>query len=120
MQDSDLELLRRWNQSNWDPETVHDVVSPDFVAHMLDGDLHGPEGWLRFTQQLTAGVSDLTAGSDEVVGSGDLIGERWWVRFTAADGTQVNWRGITMHRVADGKLQEDWVAAEETRSVPGS
>jgi hypothetical protein len=118
MSDSDLELIRRWNQANWDPETVREVVSPDFVAHMPDGDLHGPDGWLRFARQMMDGVSDVAAGSDEVVPSGDLIGERWWIRYTAADGTPVLWRGITMHRVADGKLQEDWVTAQQEHPVP--
>jgi hypothetical protein len=113
MPDSNLELIRRWNQANTDPDTVNEVVSPDFVAHMADGDVHGPDGWLEFTRRIGAGLRDMEAGSDEVIESGELIGERWWIHATSEDGRPVRWRGITMHRVADGRLQEDWVAVED-------
>lgn len=113
MPSTNRELIRRWNQSNTDPETVREVVAPDFVAHMEDGDVHGAEGWIAFTQRVGAGLRDMEAGSDEVIESGPLIGERWWIRGTREDGSPLLWRGITMHRVADGRLQEDWVAVEE-------
>jgi hypothetical protein len=111
MPSSNAELIRRWNQSNSDPDTVREVVAPGFVAHMSDGDVHGADGWIAFTQRVNAGVHDMEAGSDEVIESGDLIGERWWIHGTREDGSPLRWRGITMHRVADGRLQEDWVVA---------
>ena len=65
-------------------------------AHMADGDVHGPDGWIEFTKRVGAGMTDLQAGSDEVIESGELIGERWWIHATRDDGTPVRWRGITV------------------------
>jgi hypothetical protein len=113
MQNSNLDVIRRWNQENWKADAVTELVAPDFVAHIGDRDVRGPDGWIKFSLDGTAGVQDIEAGQDEVFTSGNLIGERWWLRYTDADGTQVRWHGITMHRVADGRLQEDWVAAEQ-------
>jgi hypothetical protein len=37
------------------------------------------------------------------------VAERWWVR---ADG--LTRRGITMHRIENGKLQEDWAVYQDS------
>jgi hypothetical protein len=113
MPDSNVDVVRRWNQENWDPAAVHDLVAPDFVAHMPDEEVHGADGWLAFVQRISRGARDNEAGVDEMMTSGDLVGERWWMHYTDADGHPVRWRGITMHKVADGRLQEDWVVSEE-------
>jgi uncharacterized linocin/CFP29 family protein len=112
MTESDLALIRRWNQENTDPDAVREIVSPDFVAHMEDGDIRGPDGWIEFARSLGE-LSEVEAGQDEVIASGDLIGERWWLRWKQSDGTAVRLRGMTMHRVSGGRLQEDWVVTAE-------
>ncbi|MDH2442640.1 nuclear transport factor 2 family protein [Amnibacterium sp. CER49] len=113
MTDADLELIRRWNQENTDPQAIREIVSPDFVAHMEDGDIRGPDGWIEFVTGMGEHWTDLRAGQEEVIASGDLIGERWWLSGKRPDGTVSRIRGITMHRVSGGRLQEDWVVTEE-------
>jgi hypothetical protein len=112
MQSANAELIRRWNQQNQDPSAVRELVSPDFVAHLEDGDVHGPDGWVEFTRREDIRLRDVHSGIDELIESGPFIGERWWLRGITEDGQPMLLRGITMHRVADGRLQEDWVAVE--------
>ena len=113
MPSANAELIHRWNQANTDPDAVHELVTPDYVAHLESGDARGPDGWLAYMRQAGDGMRDMESGIDELIESGDLVGERWWIRGTAADGQQVRLRGITMHRVAGGRLKEDWVAFEQ-------
>lgn len=115
MAESDLELIRRWNQENTDPDAIREIVSPDFVAHMEQGDIHGPDGWIEFARGMGEQLTDLHAGQEEVIASGGLIGERWWLSGTRQDGSEMRLRGITMHRVSGGRLQEDWVVTEDER-----
>ena len=113
MTDPRLEVVRRWNQENMNPDAVRELVSPDYVAHLNGDQIHGADGWIAFAKSVGGESRDYEAGSDEVIISGDLVGERWWTQYTAADGTSVRWRGMTLHRVSDGRLQEDWIVAEQ-------
>lgn len=113
MQSANAELIRRWNQQNQDPSAVRELVSPDFVVHGAGGEIHGIDEWLAYMQRAGEDLRDAEAGIDELIEMGDLVGERWWIRGITADGRPTRLRGITMHRVADGRLEEDWVVFEQ-------
>jgi hypothetical protein len=111
--EKNFELVRRFNQlPAGDLSMLDELLAPDFVAHGGDGqEVRGPDGWREFLR--TAGEQfqgdNIQSGIDELIGNGDLVAERWWIRTKA--GTR---RGITMHRIADGRLAEDWVVFEDT------
>ncbi len=89
---------------------LEELLAPDFVVHGGDGqEVHGPDGWRQFIQSVQAQAGDMESGIDEMISNGNLVAERWWVR--SSEGTR---RGITMHRIVDGKLQEDWVVFQDT------
>jgi hypothetical protein len=99
-----------WNTGNLDD--LDDVLAPDFVAHGSSADTTGIEGWKQFVRNLSAG-KDVHATVDELIADGDWVAERWSVRATdTATGEQTTWQGMTLHRFANGKLQEDWAVAE--------
>ncbi|WP_210481014.1 ester cyclase [Naasia sp. SYSU D00948] len=110
--EENFELVRRFNQvPGKDLSVLDELVAPDFVVHGGNGlEVRGRESWRQFL--LTAGEQfqgeDVESGIDELIGNGDLVAERWWIRTPV--GIR---RGITLHRVADGKLQEDWVVFED-------
>ena len=51
---------------------------------------------------------DVETGIDELIGHGNLVAERWWIRSTADGDAGLNGHGVTMHRIVNGRLQENW------------
>ena len=112
--EENFEVIRHFNRiaAGGDLSVLEDIVAPDFVVHGGEGwEIRGADGWREFILAAREQYGQSEAGIDELIGNGNLVAERWWIR--ASDGTR---RGITMHRIADGKLQEDWVAYHEVSS----
>ena len=104
-------LVRRFNQvfkADDDLTVLDELLAPDFVAHNGDVDVHGPEGWRQFVLDTRKMGGDIEAGIDELLGDGNLVAERWWMRGSANGETTFHGHGVTMHRIIDGKLQENW------------
>jgi predicted SnoaL-like aldol condensation-catalyzing enzyme len=104
-------LVRRFNQvlrTENDLTILDELLAPDFVAHAGDVEVHGPEGWRQFVLETRSQGGEIETGTDELLGDGELVAERWWVRSTADGKGAVRGHGITMHRIVNGKLQEDW------------
>ena len=107
-------LVRRFNDvlntGDWDH--LDDLLAPDFVAHGSGAETTGIEGWKQFIRTLSAG-KDVHATISELIADGDWVAERWTVRASdTTTGEQTLWQGMTIHRFANGKLQEDWAVAE--------
>jgi hypothetical protein len=104
-------LVRRFNQvfkADDDLTVLDEILAPDFVAHNGDEEVRGPDGWRRFVLETRNEGGDIEAGIDELIGSDSLVAERWWMRGTADEGTTFSGHGVTMHRIANGRLQENW------------
>jgi SnoaL-like domain len=110
-EDENYEVVRRFNQSvnAEDLSVLDDLLASDFVAHGGEQDIRGRDGWKQFILSGREQFGDSESGIDELLGNGNLVAERWWIR--AAAGTR---RGITMHRIADGKIAEDWAVWEDS------
>ena len=108
--EENFELVRRFNQvfKQDDLSVLDEILAPDFVAHNGDQDVHGPDGWRRFVLETREQGGKIDTGDDELLGDGDLVAERWWLRGTADGGGLLHGHGITMHRIANGRLQENW------------
>jgi SnoaL-like domain len=114
--EENFELVRRFNQvaGGGDLDVLEELLAPDFVAHGLGSEVHGPDGWRQLILAGRDEFGESESGIDELIGNGDLVAERWWIRADA--GTR---RGITMHRIVDGKLQEDWAVFTDTYTSGG-
>src|SRR4051812_21729179 len=98
-----------------DLSVLDELVAPDFVARDGKEEVRGRDAWRQFVAAGQEQYGDVESGIDELIANGDLVAERWWIRASA-----VTRRGITMHRIADGRLQEDWVVYEDIYADSGA
>jgi hypothetical protein len=103
-------LVRRFNQvfKLDDLSVLDEILAPDFVAHNGDQEIHGPDGWKRFVLETRQQAGEVDTGNDELLGDGNLVAERWWMRGVGDGLDRVHGHGITIHRIANGRLQENW------------
>lgn len=109
--EENFELVRRFNQvskADDDLSVLNEILASDFVAHNGDEDVHGPDGWRQFVLAMQKEGGDVETGIDELIGDGNLVAERWWIRSSAGGDGGLHGHGVTMHRIVNGRLQENW------------
>ena len=100
-----------------------EIIASEFVRHDLGGnfpDVAGPEGVKRLIAALRAAFPDIETTFDDVISGGDRVVVRFTTRAThkgpfqgiAPTGRRVEWAGINVYRVADGKIRETWQLAD--------
>ena len=103
-----------------DLSIIDEVVSPDYVYHDPHNPLNGPEELKKgMSAYFTAGP-DLEFTVEEMIAMGDLVAKRWKGVFThkgelmgvPPTGKKVTFTGMSFGRFADGKLVEEWEAAD--------
>jgi steroid delta-isomerase-like uncharacterized protein len=103
-------------QSKGNVALVDDLVTGDYVGHTPLGDIHGPEGAKQFDATLRAGFPDYQVTVEDQIAEGDRVATRWTCRGThegtfqgvPPTGKRVAISGITIFRIAGGKLVEGW------------
>ncbi|HEU4972381.1 MAG TPA: nuclear transport factor 2 family protein [Gaiellaceae bacterium] len=110
--EENFELVRRFNQvfkADDDLSVLDEILAADFVAHNGDEDVRGPDGWRQFVLDArNSSGGDIETGIDELLGDGNLVAERWWIRSSGVGDAAANGHGVTVHRIANGRLQENW------------
>lgn len=125
--DQNKSVVRRcfedvWSNGNLD--AVADLVHPNFIRHHernQDQDLHGIEGFRRWVVQTRDALSGLRFTVELVFAEGDRVMAHARARAThagelegvAATGAEVDYTVTTLVRLADGKIVECWVIADE-------
>ena len=123
-QDRNKAVARRvfdeiFNQGKF--EVAAEIYAPDFVNH---GNTRNVD--LRVDQaavhQEKAAFPDLKISVELMVAEGDLVTVLWIFRGThtaggygglPATGTPIQMRGITIWRIVDGKIREEWSSFDE-------
>jgi predicted ester cyclase len=106
-----------------DLAVADEITAASFVRHDLGGtfpDVTGLEGLKRFVTALRFAFPDIQATLEDVISDGDRVVVRFTARAThkghfqgiAPTGRRVEWAGINIYRVADGKIQETWQLAD--------
>jgi steroid delta-isomerase-like uncharacterized protein len=119
MTDTERDLGRRWFEEVWNQqrrEAVAEILAPDAVLHEGGVDSVGPEGFYPFLDRMNAALSDIHVEVLETIAEGDRLCVRWLcsARHTGpglgfpAAGKPVRVTGISILRVAGGKLAEGW------------
>jgi steroid delta-isomerase-like uncharacterized protein len=117
-------LIRRLvevsNQGNLD--ALDDLIADNFVDHSpyAQGGTAGIEGHKQFARMLRSGFPDSQWTIDDLVAEGDKLVMRWTSRGThrgeafgiPVTGRQTVVTGITIYRVSDGKLAEQWTEVD--------
>jgi steroid delta-isomerase-like uncharacterized protein len=105
-------------------QVADEIYAKDFVNHGLHSDvgLAEDQAAARFEKQA---CPDLKMTIGPMVAEGDLVSVLWIARGTntasagwlPATGAKIEERGITIWRIADGKIREEWTSYNELRIV---
>jgi len=115
------DLARRsWEiVSQRNADLIEEFYSPDLVWHEPDQDIRGYEQAKQFVSSFFDAFPDLNATVDDAMAEGDKVATRYTIRGTHQGQTdafgppterQVALKGITIHRLEDGKIVEEWEA----------
>ena len=114
------QIARRLATEPWTGnfDVIDEVVADDYVGHdpAMPEPTRGPEGVKQFYSQFLAAYPDASMTIEEQIADGDYVATRWTGRGTQkgdlmgipATGKQVTVTGITISRIAGGKIAEEW------------
>jgi predicted ester cyclase len=101
-----------------EPELAADCYAEDFADHVNGLEYHGLDGVERSTALYRALFEDLRIEVVDQVADGDRVANRW--QLTGSNrGRQVRLTGITISRVRDGRIVEDWTALDSLDLIRG-
>jgi steroid delta-isomerase-like uncharacterized protein len=97
-------------------DALAEVYADDIVLHEPDEDVRGIEGLKQFVSMIRSAIPDLRITLEEDIAEGDKVVSRWRAQGThqgelmgiAPTGNQVIITGITIHRIEEGKIVEEW------------
>ena len=100
-------------------DLADEIYSPDFVDNdpaAPEEMRRGPEGVKAQAAMYKAAFPDISITVEDQVAEGDKVVTRWTVKGThegelmgvPATGKSVSITGITISRIADGKVEEEW------------
>ncbi len=95
-------LVRRYIEEAWNRGNL--AVLDDVVAD--------PVYYRTLITARRIAYPDLQITIDEMIAEGDQVAYSWSARGTHELGVQLHWTGMTLHRIADGKIATDRVEAD--------
>jgi steroid delta-isomerase-like uncharacterized protein len=125
MSETNKQLSRRFTElfSTGDERAVDEIVSPEVVFHNAtpDGPIRGADSFKGFLAAYRRAFPTAHSTVEAQVAEGDTVVTRWRARGThdgplgpiPATGREFETHGITIERVAGGRVAEVWVARDE-------
>jgi steroid delta-isomerase-like uncharacterized protein len=119
------ELSRRFTElfSTGDEALADEILSPDLVFHGTagDGELRGIDAMKRLVAGYRQAFPDAHSTVEDQIAEGDKVVTRWRARGShrgqvgpiAATNREFAMDGITIERIADGRIAEVWVVRDE-------
>jgi steroid delta-isomerase-like uncharacterized protein len=114
-------IVEVWNRGNF--AVVDEVVASDYLGHSSTpaGETHGPAGYKQFYASLRKAFSDLRVTVEDQIAEGDKVVTRWTARGThlgdfrgiPPTGQHGAITGVTIDRIANGKVVECWTNADD-------
>jgi steroid delta-isomerase-like uncharacterized protein len=119
MSQSNKSIAQRWTEEIWNrhnASAVGELVAQDFVFHGFMEDVHGHEAIKKRGTFIAVGFPDGRFVNQETLADGDKVVQRWTFQGThtgeffgvPGTGKKVNFGGITILRIAGGKVAEHW------------
>jgi steroid delta-isomerase-like uncharacterized protein len=117
-------VVRRWHDEYWNKgnvDVVDELIDAKCVYHIASQPKDVREYWKQSYTTMRAAFSDAQLMNEDMIAEGDKVVTRWTMRAThtgewmgmAPTGKQVELTGISIHRIAGGKIVEDWANADE-------
>jgi steroid delta-isomerase-like uncharacterized protein len=102
-----------WNRENF--AVVDELVASDYDGHSST-EFYGPGGAKQFVSQVHKAFPDFRFTIEDQIAEGDKVATRWTARGThqgefqgvAPTGRQMTMTGVTVFRIANGKLIDGW------------
>lgn len=117
-----LDLVNRFTDESWNGgnlDLLDEMFAADYVGHDAPrpDPVRGPEGMRDFLRMYHHAFSDAHITIDDVIVRDDKVVTRWTGRGThdgdlmgmPPTGKKVEFVGIRIFRVAEGKIAEGWV-----------
>jgi steroid delta-isomerase-like uncharacterized protein len=123
MSEQNKALIRRWFEEVWNKgraDAIPELFAAEGIAHGLSDDaanpLRGPAGFLPFHAQFREAFPNIEVVVEDQIAEGDMVAARCSVRGKhtgdslgfAATSLPVEFTGITIARIKDGKIVEAW------------
>jgi steroid delta-isomerase-like uncharacterized protein len=123
MSEENKALIRRWFAEVWNKgraDAIAEMFADDGIAHGLSEDaanpMRGPAGFLPFHGQFREAFPDIEVVVEDQIAEGDMVATRCSVRGKhagdslgfAATQSPVEFTGVTITRIKDGKIVEAW------------
>jgi steroid delta-isomerase-like uncharacterized protein len=97
-------------------EALKEVYADTIVMHEPDEDVRGIEGLTQFVSTIRSAFPDLRVTLEDAIAEGEKVVSRWTAQGThqgelmgiAPTGNRVTLTGITIHRIEDAKIVEEW------------
>jgi steroid delta-isomerase-like uncharacterized protein len=97
-------------------DALAEVYAEDFILHEAGEDIVGIEGLAQFVSMMRSALPDLRITIEDDMSEGDKVVTRWIAQGThqgelmggAPTGNQVTATGITIHRIEEDKIVEEW------------
>lgn len=123
MSDENRALIHRWFEEVWNKgraEAIDELFADDGIANGLADEsgepLRGPSGFKPFFQKFREAFPNIEVIVEDTIAEGDKVAARCRVRGThkgaslgvAATNNEIEFTGITIARIKDGKIVEAW------------
>ena len=96
------------------------ILAPDIQFHYPLGDLRGANAVKQYVEAVRTALPDIQFAVADRIAEGDRVAVRWSLAGTrtgefqgnAPTGKNVRLPGITVLSIADGRIQEMWIACD--------
>lgn len=118
-------IARRMTDDVWnkgDLDAVDELCAPELVLHSAPAGMpSGTEGVKAIVGVYRGAFQNFKATNDFVIAEGDKVASRWTTRAThrgelmgiPAAGKQITTTGISLSRIANGKIVEVWSESDQ-------
>ena len=115
------EIVRRLAEEPWrgNYDVIDEHVATDYVGHdpATPSPIRGPAGFREFVKTYQDAFRDARVTVEEQLAEGDRVATRWSARGIhegeimgiPPTGKETTVTGITISRLKDGKVAEDWL-----------
>ncbi len=122
MSQENVAIVRRWFDEVWNRgqlATIHELMAADAVGIGQGGGevvIRGPHEFQAFVEKLRGAFPDIHVTIEDAFAAGDKAAARWSATMThrgdhlgvPASGKQVRITGISLVKIANGKIVAGW------------